>query len=478
MLPWWGFAVFAFGANFVLWGFTGVARLVDERAVMTRLRRAGAVLGGLVVWAVTSPLGLVRLLRRSHTADRPASLASVPDGRFTVADVAVLIPAHNEEVVITESLAAIIGLVPTENVHVVSDGSTDDTVALASAMGVHVMATRTNLGKAGALEEAIAEFRLVERFPVVMLLDADTRVQPGYFTAALPLFDDPEVVAVAGCVRTARDRRMSLVGNLLVAHRTRIYALGQRILKFGQTWAKVNATHIVPGFASLYRTAVLPKIDMNPPGLVIEDFNMTFEVYRHRLGKVGFSLDAVAVTQDPDTLHDYVRQTRRWSLGLWQTVRRHPPNANLFTAMLTVLLIELLTSSLVFLLLPLLFLVLLLPDALPATAGLPVFGWLHTVVSAHVNVTTLVFGILVPDLLMTVLVALLERRPRLLLGAPFFVFLRVLDAATALVTLPLAWVARSDGRWRSPARRALTATADEPAGTTAPAPVEEMEVAG
>ncbi len=31
-------------------------------------------------------------------------------------------------------------------------------------------------------------------------------------------------------------------------------------------------------------------MDMNPPGLVIEDFNMTFEVYQKQLGKVGFTL--------------------------------------------------------------------------------------------------------------------------------------------------------------------------------------------
>ena len=166
-------------------------------------------------------------------------------------------------------------------------------------------------------------------------------MQPDYFTAALPLFDTPEVVAVAGCVRTARDRRLSLIGNILVGHRERIYAIGQRVLKFGQTYLRTNATHIVPGFASMYRTEVLPYIDLNPPGLVIEDFNMTFEVYQKSLGKVAFTLSAVAVTQDPDRLRDYVKQTRRWAVGLWQTVRRHPPRANLFTAMLALLLFEL-----------------------------------------------------------------------------------------------------------------------------------------
>ena len=85
---------------------------------------------------------------------------------------------------------------------------------------------------------------------------------------------------------------------------------------------------------------------------------MTFEVYQKGLGKVGFTLQAVAVTQDPDNLRDYMRQTRRWAIGLWQTVRRHPPRANLFTAMLTLLLIELITSSLLFFLLPLALIVL------------------------------------------------------------------------------------------------------------------------
>ena len=148
--------------------------------------------------------------------------------------------------------------------------------------------------------------------------------------------------------------------------------MGQRALKFGQTWLRSNATPIVPGFASLYRTDVLPLIEMNPPGLVIEDFNMTFEVYQKRLGKVGFTLQAVAVTQDPDNLADYVRQTKRWAVGLWQTVRRHPPRANLFTVMLTLLLIELVTSSILFFLLPLALLVLLLPDLVGDALAWPV----------------------------------------------------------------------------------------------------------
>jgi hypothetical protein len=257
-------------------------------------------------------------------------------------------------------------------------------------------------------------------------------------------------------VRTAADRALPLAGRVLVGHRQRIYSIGQRVMKFGQTWRHANATHIVPGFASIYRTAVLPHIEMNPPGLVIEDFNMTFEVYQRRLGKVAFSLSAVAVTQDPAAFGDYVRQTRRWALGLWQTVRRHPPRANLFSAMLALLLLELVTASLLFLLLPLVLAILALPYLDAAALALPGAAAAHALVAAHMNLRTVLLGVGAPDYAMTILAAAVERRPKLLLYGLAFPVLRVVDAAISLTAIPLAWLARSSGRWKSPARRTTT----------------------
>src|SRR5580700_4343820 len=387
VLPWWFLAVFVLGVNFVIWGSVGAIRLTESRA--GRLSR-----------------------HRKQAAPARNDASGASQGSLTVSQVAVLMPAHNESAVLAASLDAIMKLVPASNIHVVSDGSTDDTPDIARRAGVQVYETRSNVGKAGALQEAIGHFQLIRRYPVVLLLDADTRVDPDYFAEALPLFNEPEVVAVAGCVRTARDRRLSLAGNVLVGHRERIYAIGQRALKFGQTYLRANATHIVPGFASMYRTSVLPNMEMNPPGLVIEDFNMTFEVYQKRLGKVAFTLKAVAETQDPDTLPDYIRQTRRWAIGLWQTVRRHPPRANLFTAMLAVLLLELITSSAIFLMLP-----------------------------------------------------------RLLLVGFFFPFLRIIDAAIGLCAIPAGWLVRSNGTWKSPARRAIDGAPEPvaiPAGQAEP----------
>jgi poly-beta-1,6-N-acetyl-D-glucosamine synthase len=436
VIPWWAVAILVFGANFLVWGAVGLTRLIDQLTLGRRRARRRAARPQNVIAHSHDPAG-----RRSRQSN------------LTVDDVAVLIPAHNEAAVIADSIRAITRLVPRKNVHVVSDGSTDDTLEIAVRCGVKAIQTRRNVGKAGALHDAIERFKLVERFPVVMLLDADTRVQPGYFAAALPLFDSPKVVAVAGCVRTDTKRMLSPVGNLLTGHRMRIYAMGQRVLKFGQTSRYLNATPIVPGFASIYRTAVLPAIEINPPGLAIEDFNMTFEVYQNDLGRVGFTLRAVAVTQDPDNFRDYIRQTRRWALGMWQTVRRHRPRLNLFTAMLALTLTELITSSLLFVMLPVVVLILAVPDLVSGTAGWPGFQSVYATVSAHVTLIRVFYGVVVPDLAMTCFVAVVERRPRLLLSAVFFPCLRVLDAAIGLWAIPTAWRANSNGVWKSPARR-------------------------
>ncbi|MGP4020268.1 glycosyltransferase [Saccharopolyspora sp. 5N708] len=440
MIPWWVLAIAVFGTNFTLWGLIGLMRLLDTSTRKWRHGRGNE--------AVPWPSAVMGRHRFPVLGNRSTDV--------DVGDVAVLMPAHNEEPVIVDSIQAITALVPPGNVHVVSDGSTDRTVELARGCGVHVISTSSNLGKAGALQEAISRFGLVDRFAVVMLLDADTHVEPGYFQAALPLFADPEVVAVAGCVKTSwRGRALGPIGKLVAFHRQRIYTMTQYLLKFGQTWRRVNATHIVPGFASMYRAAVLPYIEVNPPGLVIEDFNMTFEVYQKRLGKVGFTPSAVATTQDPDNFKDYVKQCKRWALGLWQTVRRHPPRASLFTAMLALLLLEMLTSSVLLVLLPIVAVVLLVPALFGEVLAVPVVQEVHAFVAGFASPPSLLFGVLLPDLLLTCIVALLQRQPRFLLFGPFFLVLRVVDAVIALYAIPGAWLSRSSGRWRSPNRRVI-----------------------
>lgn len=373
--------------------------------------------------------------------------------RLTAADVAILIAAHNEELVIENTVASARKLVPASNVHVISDGSIDSTAYLARGGGAQVFELEPNEGKAGALASGIEHFGLADKCSVVILLDADTRLSEEYLETGLRYFDDPEVVAVAGRSATVTDPAPATwMGRFLIAYRERVYVAVQLLIKYGQAAKRANVVSIVPGFASMYRTSILRDIDIVAPGLVIEDFNMTFEVHAKHLGRIAFHpSSAVAYTQDPDNFREYAKQVRRWTLGFWQTVRRHPARMNKFWCALSFYIAELVISS--FLLL------LFVPLLVVCLAGEAIVRWVDSPPSALVTFVEvlppsyLLLGVLIPDLILTILAAVTMRRPRYLLYAPIFPFMRIVDSYICLRTLVEARSGGSDGRWTSPTRR-------------------------
>lgn len=400
-----------------------------------------------LVWGTVA---VVRLVAERHR--RPGLLT--PSMYYRGDEVAVLIAAHDEELVIADAVRAARRLVPAGNVFVVSDGSRDDTVARARAAGATAWDLSPNRGKAGAIRAGLERFRIAERFPLLLLLDADSRPRPDYLRTALPLFTDDGVVAVAGRATTSTETPATRMGRFLTAYRERTYVCTQYLHKFGQAAAGADAVAIVPGFASLYRTDVLDRIDIDAPGLSIEDFNMTFEVHAKRLGRIAFHpACAIAETQDPAVLRDYSAQVRRWSLGFWQTLRRHGPHRGLFWLSVGVFALETVVSSLVLAaILPLL----LLAAAAAAVSALATGEEAAVAghVAAQLPLVPLLVGFVVVDLAMSVFTCLVSRTrpgPAMLL----YPLMRVWDALLCLRALGAAWGRPSDGRWRSPDRRAV-----------------------
>ena len=412
--------VLAVGANFVIWGGIGLIRFADEHTG----RRRGA----------PPPAG-------------------PDDTRVDRRHLAIVMAAHNEEAVITPSLRAVRELVPRRNIYVANDGSTDATSQLAREAGVNVLDVVPNRGKAGALRAALEHFELYDRYRAVLFVDADTHLDPGYLDAALPWLNDPEVVAVAGYAKPMWDpEHRSWLGKVVAAHRHRLYALTQMLQKYGQTWRLSNVAYIVPGFASIYRTSVLRRIDMDPPGLVIEDFNMTFEIHHRGLGRIAFTPGAVALCHEPNNYGDYVSQVRRWVLGFWQTVRRHGVWPSAFWAALGLWIAEILVASVVFTLLPVVIALLVLPEL---WGGVMEWTWFATVqglLSQWLTLPMVLAVVFVPDVIIMTILGIRDRRwiyPLLALGFPL---LRVTDAVLGLVTIPAAWTQTSTGVWRSPTR--------------------------
>ncbi|GAB3252673.1 glycosyltransferase family 2 protein [Arthrobacter pigmenti] len=411
--------------------------------------------------------GLLRFTseRAGRKANAAAAETAQPPCFPQPSEVAVLIAAHNEELVIGATIRSAAALVPLSNIHVISDGSSDTTVKTARDAGVNVLDLAVNKGKAGALQAGIRHFDMHNRFEVVLLLDADTRLTSDYLDTGLPLFSDPEVVAVAGRAKSLAGGT-SFLSRLLIGYRERLYAVVQLLFKYGQAARSVNVVSIVPGFASMYRTRILEHIDISAPGLIIEDFNMTFEVHAKQLGRIAFRpTAAVAYTQDPDTLDDYVRQIRRWNLGFWQTVRRHGMHVGKFWAALALHILELVISAAIFvMLLPLLLISLVASLLVELSLGGPGALW----VSGLLPVEVLMLGILLPDAVLTIVAALALRRPQLLFFIPVFPFIRIIDAAVCLAALTQAWTApASSGVWTSPVRRSIeqvTIRPGQPAG--------------
>ncbi|MCX2747683.1 glycosyltransferase family 2 protein [Arthrobacter sp. MI7-26] len=430
------------GVGTIFWSVAGLLRLATEQSWRAQ------------VWS-NRIRGWISLLLGggAPTPQRRRARHRSNGVRIYPSNVAVLVAAHNEAIVINETILAASALVPRRNIHIISDMSTDDTAAIARAAGVKVLELEPNRGKAGALAAGIAHFDLCKRFKVVMLLDADTRPAPDYLETGLPLFSDPTVVAVAGRAKSIMSPPSpTAIGRLLVAYRERLYIVVQLLLKYGQAARGANVVSIVPGFASMYRTSALTKIEVLAPGLVIEDFNMTFEIHAKKLGRIAFHPSAaVAYTQDPDNLKDYIKQVRRWILGFWQTVRRHGLQVGRFWFVLGLYIVELVASCIFF--------VLLVPAFLLssiAAVEVWIFGNRSEVfvfLSGVLRPQDVLIGVFLPDFFLTVLAAVSMRSPRFLLMAPLFPLMRILDAVICLQVLPRAYSSRSSGVWVSPVRR-------------------------
>ncbi|UVJ40506.1 glycosyltransferase [Arthrobacter sp. CJ23] len=144
--------------------------------------------------------------RRSANPDTPlaprivmAETRGVYAGPVTVT---VLIPAHNEEASLPSTIASLLAQShPPKRVIVVADNCTDSTVALAHQAGVEVFESAGNTKKkAGALNQALTWLLPGQGDnDVVMVMDADTRLDDGFLEAAVSrLGNDRALMAVGG----------------------------------------------------------------------------------------------------------------------------------------------------------------------------------------------------------------------------------------------------------------------------------------
>jgi cellulose synthase/poly-beta-1,6-N-acetylglucosamine synthase-like glycosyltransferase len=232
------------------------------------------------------------------------------------ADLAVVIPALNEETLIGRCIGSVMAAgIPANRIFVVDDASTDRTPAVLAAIDdINVLRNAQRRGKAGSVLRLIEHFRIVERFTYVSLLDADSHVAPGYFAAVSRAFDeDPKAVLVCGGPR-------GMSHNHITAFRTLEYFTSLLTYRKGQD--RLGLITVAPGCASTYRTSIVNALDWHG-GTLVEDMDLTIQIHRKRLGRVRFETEAIVHTQDPRRFGEYMGQLTRWYSGAWQVMRRH-----------------------------------------------------------------------------------------------------------------------------------------------------------
>jgi cellulose synthase/poly-beta-1,6-N-acetylglucosamine synthase-like glycosyltransferase len=229
--------------------------------------------------------------------------------------LALLLPGHNEELIIAETIrSAIAAGIGRRDIYVVDDNSTDQTrhIALRELPLSNVLSVPRS-GKALAVSQAIEHFHIVEQYAWVHVADADSIFCENYFRIYRRHLDARKWSAAVGFVQSMR-------GNWLATYRSFSYTYGQHVFRRLQSW--VGAISVLPGPVTCFKTDIIKDLDFSTKSLT-EDFDLTLQIHRKKLGRIRFIPEAVNFTQDPRTLKDFVDQTLRWQRGFFQGVTKY-----------------------------------------------------------------------------------------------------------------------------------------------------------
>src|SRR5216683_4020935 len=158
------------------------------------------ILGIVLVSGRAVIIGILAIIEKLRPDN--AKLSEPPPG------VTVLIPAHNEESVIVQTVQSVLlSDLNDIRVIVVDDGSSDRTLELLQSNfgkndGVQIL-HQVNRGKAAALNNALSHAQTA----FVVTIDADTEIEADAIRKLLRHFSDPKVGAVAGNVKVGNRSR-------------------------------------------------------------------------------------------------------------------------------------------------------------------------------------------------------------------------------------------------------------------------------
>jgi len=251
------------------------------------------------------------VIRKAALQRKLAKVAPKPMPRRKIS---LLIAAHNEELVIGQTLRSAIaaGMNPM-HIYVVDDNSSDKTSAIAKQIipAANVVKVHRS-GKGLALTKGARKFQLSKKYRWIHIADADGAFAPNYFHVFRRELNI-KYAAATGYVRSLPGRRIS-------EYRVYEYTIGMEVHRRMQTL--FNVVPVIPGPTSCFRWDVFEEVNFDNKSLT-EDFDVTMQLHRKKLGRIQFIPEAVAYTQDPRTVKDYTKQITRWNRGGLQSMMKY-----------------------------------------------------------------------------------------------------------------------------------------------------------
>ena len=230
--------------------------------------------------------------------------------------VSVLVPVHNEEAVIGETLDSLFALDwPAYEVVVVDDGSTDRTprilAPLAEAGRIRLVTKEVNEGKAMALNDTLP----LLRGEIVLIVDADGRPRPDVLRWMVPHFVKvPRLAAVTGNPRVAN------TSTLLAKLQAIEFSATVSVLRRAQgIWGRLMT---FSGISTALRKSAIEAVGRFEPEMATEDIALAWQLQTY-FSDVRYEPRAIFAMQVPETLGAWWTQRTRWALGLGQVLRRH-----------------------------------------------------------------------------------------------------------------------------------------------------------
>lgn len=254
-------------------------------------------------------------IKRGIKKDTIISGAKASSKRIYKHKLALLLPGHDEELIIEATIrSAIAAGQPIDDIYVVNDGSRDNTRSIATRLlGKSNVLNVRHSGKALAVKKAIIKFRLESRYVWLHIADADSIFSPSYFRYYRQKLDHKKYAVAVGFVQSLR-------GNWISTYRALTYTYSQYVMRRIQSY--LGMISVFPGPITCFRTDIISKLEFGNSSLT-EDFDITLQVHRKKLGDIVFIPKAVNFTQDPQTLSDFCKQNLRWQRGFFQGVKKY-----------------------------------------------------------------------------------------------------------------------------------------------------------